>query len=234
MLEEHWDIEDMPSQRGKIDLVTGANSGLGFEITRALARKEARVVMACRSEIRGKQALKRITDQVPEAKLELMLLDLSSLDEVKKFSQTFKERYDKLHLLFNNAGVMIPPYQKTKDGFELQFGVNHLAHFALTGQLMPLLKNTTNARVVTTSSRASMRGQIHFEDFNFKNGYNDWKAYGQSKLANLMFGMELNGLERKVSQCKVLLPIQVFRKPTFSLLAKRKCQSFFFGSFGTS
>ena len=186
-----WTSEFIEDQTGKIVIVTGANSGIGFETARALAKKNATVIMACRDAIKGKAAVSKIRCELPNAKVELMELDLSSQQSIRDFVSVFNKKYNSLHLLINNAGVMIPPYTKTVDGFELQFGTNHLGHFALTGLLLDVILNTENSRVVTVSSGAHRVGKIHFEDLNWENDYKAWEAYGQSKLANLLFTYEL-------------------------------------------
>ncbi len=187
-----WTIENIPRQRDRVAIVTGANSGIGYETARALAHKGATVVMACRNPGKGQEALDRIVGEKPDGPVELMPLDLSSLDSVRAFATAFEERFERLDMLINNAGVMVPPYGITAEGFETQFGTNHLGHFALTGLLLPLLEVTDDARVVNVSSMAHKAGRIDFEDLNSEQGYRPWRAYGQSKLANLLFTVELN------------------------------------------
>ena len=186
-----WTNNEMPDLTDKIAIVTGANSGLGFETAKALAKKNARVIMTCRNMIKGNKAFSIIKKDFPDAKVELMQLDLANLDSVKEFAKNFKGKYDELHLLINNAGVMMPPYSKTADGFELQIGTNHLGHFALTGLLLDVLKKTEGSRIVSVSSIAHKAWKIQFEDLNFEKSYNKTRAYGQSKLANLLFTYEL-------------------------------------------
>ena len=188
---QKWTANDIPDQTGRVAIVTGANSGIGYETARALANKRATVILACRNLQKGETAVFQIRQETPTAKLELMQLDLSDLSSVRQFAQEFKEQYKRLDLLINNAGVMMPPSIKTKDGFELQFGTNHLGHFALTGQLLDLITTTPNARVVNVSSMAHKFGQIDFDNLNAEKGYNRSGAYGQSKLANLLFTYEL-------------------------------------------
>ncbi|CAM3797797.1 oxidoreductase [Mesobacillus thioparans] len=178
---------------GKTAIITGANSGIGFEAAKDLSAKGAIVVLAVRNEEKGKAAVERIMQNNPEGKIELMKLDLADLHSVRQFARSFLEEYDSLDLLINNAGVMIPPYGKTKDGFELQFGSNHLGHFALTGLLLPLLKTTPASRVVTLSSIAHRGASIDFDNLDGTKGYKAMKFYGQSKLANLLFAKELDG-----------------------------------------
>ena len=187
-----WTSERIGDQHGKVVIVTGANSGIGFEAARELARKGATVVLACRSAERGEGAVKRIEDELPEASVAFQPLDLSDLDQVRSFAQAFLAAHDRLDLLINNAGVMMPPLSRTKQGFELQFGVNHLGHFALTGLLLERLVATPNARVVNVSSQAHRQGKMVFDDLNWRTrSYSKSGAYGQSKLANLLFTFEL-------------------------------------------
>ena len=186
-----WTTADIPDQTGRVAIVTGANSGLGLITARELARAGGRVVMACRNLVKGAAAEAEIRAELPSADIELASLDLSSLDSVRSFARAFDERGVPLDLLINNAGVMAPPRSETADGFELQFGTNHLGHFALTAHLIGLMKND-DARVVTLSSGAHHIGRIDFDDLNWKRRYSRWRAYGQSKLANLIFALELN------------------------------------------
>lgn len=187
----NWTVQDMPRQNGRIVLVTGANSGIGFEIALAFAQKGARVIMACRNMEKGQAAYDEIRSQEPDADLDLRRLDLSSLESVRTFSESVLDDYTRLHVLVNNAGLMAIPRWETADGFEMQFGVNHLGHFALTGLLLPLLQNTPGSRVVTVSSMVSMIGKINFDDLQGEKNYTRYGAYGQSKLANILFALEL-------------------------------------------
>lgn len=186
-----WSIEQMPEQTGKTVLITGANSGIGFEAAKALATKGAEVILACRNPQKGEAALAEIQQALPAAKVSLMALDLASLKSVEEFSAAFKERYKKLDILINNAGVMASPFAKTADGFENQFGTNHLGHFALTGYLLPLLEAADAGRIVVVSSVAHILGRLNFNNLNAEKSYFRWLAYGQSKLANLVFAKEL-------------------------------------------
>ena len=177
---------------GKTTIITGANSGIGLEAAKYFAQQGARVIMAVRNEEKGKVARDTILTKHPQAVVEVMKLDLADLESIRTFAKIFETRYDSVDLLINNAGVMTPPYGKTKDGFELQFGSNHLGHFALTGHLLPLLKKTSHSRVVTLSSLAHRRAAIYFDNLDGSKGYKGMKFYGQSKLANLLFSKELD------------------------------------------
>jgi NAD(P)-dependent dehydrogenase (short-subunit alcohol dehydrogenase family) len=189
-----WTAADMPDCSDSTVLVTGANSGLGFEATKAFAAKGATVVMACRSTDRGEEAAAEIRDSVADtgATLNVRECDLASLESVDSFAAGVREAYDGIDVLCNNAGVMAIPRQETEDGFEKQLGVNHLGHFALTGHLLDLLvESDGESRVVTHSSGAHETGTVDFEDLHREESYGKWEAYGQSKLANLLFAYEL-------------------------------------------
>ena len=186
-----WTAADIPDQSGRVAVVTGANSGLGMATARELARAGARVVMACRNLEKGRVAADAVVTEVPGAEVEVWPLDLADLDSVREFGERFVSQHDRLHLLVNNAGIMAPPRRLTKDGFESQFGTNHLGHFALTGRLLDCLLAASEPRVVTVSSGAHRLGRINFSDLQGERRYIRWLAYGQSKLANLMFCFEL-------------------------------------------
>ncbi len=186
-----WTRDDVPSMDEETVVITGANSGIGFHAARVFAAKGADVTMACRSVERGEDAADEIREEVPDAPVEVRELDLASLDSVEDFADGFIQDHDALDVLCNNAGVMAIPRTETKDGFETQFGVNHLGHFALTAHLSDLVVSTDRARVVTTSSGAHERGTIDFEDPHGEDEYTKWDAYAQSKLANLLFAFEL-------------------------------------------
>ena len=186
-----WSERDVPDQTGRIVVVTGANSGIGRETARVLARKGAHVVLAVRDREKGEAARADITSSEPQAKVAVQHLDLASLKSVATFADEFGAAHQRLDLLINNAGVMVPPFGHTADGFEQQFGINHLGHFALTGRLLALLRRTEGARVVTVSSLAHRFRALDFDNLNAEKGYSPWTAYGYSKLANLLFMREL-------------------------------------------
>ena len=188
-----WTLENVPDQSGRVAIVTGANSGIGYETARGLAIKRAHVILACRSVPKGTEAVERIVTETPSAHAELIPLDLSSLQSVREFTETFRSAHDRLDLLINNAGVMMPPTRtETADGFELQFGTNHLGHFALTMRLLDRLLDTPDSRVVNVSSTSHRFGTIDFDDLNWtRRAYKRMASYGQSKLANLLFTLEL-------------------------------------------
>jgi NAD(P)-dependent dehydrogenase (short-subunit alcohol dehydrogenase family) len=185
-----WRIEDAPDQTGKTAVVTGSNSGIGYEAALALAKKGAEVVLACRSRDKGLLALERLKTACPDAKVSLAPLDLADLGSVRAFAQRFKSERRRLDLLINNAGLMAIPRSTTVDGFEMQLGTNHLGHFALTGLLLERLLESAPARVVTVSSQAHRIGKIRFDDLMGATRYDRWAAYAQSKLANLLFTFE--------------------------------------------
>jgi NAD(P)-dependent dehydrogenase (short-subunit alcohol dehydrogenase family) len=184
-----WNVGDIPDQSGRVAVVTGANSGLGYATARGLALRGARILLACRSEERGAEALARLRSEVPGALAEVRPLDLADLASVRSFAAGYDT--DRLDLLINNAGVMAVPYAKTADGFETQFGVNHLGHFALTGLLLPRLLAAPGARVISVSSSMHRTGNVEFHDLNSERRYRRWTAYGRSKTANLLFIHEL-------------------------------------------
>jgi len=186
-----WTLQQAPTQKGRIAIVTGANIGLGYETALGLASKGCTVVLACRDIAKAEAAKATIVAQCPKAVVECMVLDLSSLKSVRKFALAYKRRHRTLHLLINNAGIMMPPYSLSVDGFESQLAANYLGHFALTGLLLPLIIKTPNARIVSLSSLAHQWGSIRFEDLQFERRYDKRLAYGQSKLACLMFAYEL-------------------------------------------
>ncbi len=188
MPQTKWDIRDIRDQTGKTAIVTGGSSGLGLETASVLAQKNARVIIAVRNLEKGNAASNVIKKTFPDADITIMKLDLSDLSSITAFAGKFNSRFSQLDLLINNAGVMAPPFQKTTDGFELQMGTNHLGHFALTGHLIDVIKNTPKSRIVTVSSMAHKMGNIDFDDLNWeKRSYKKWNAYGDSKIANLYF-----------------------------------------------
>ncbi|MEM7134974.1 MAG: oxidoreductase [Myxococcota bacterium] len=191
MTQHHWNADQLPDQTGRVAIVTGANSGIGFETARVLAGKGATVVMACRNLDKAEPKATEIRATHPSGSVEVIQLDLSDLGSIERFADSFRSRHARIDLLINNAGIMVPPYGKTAQGFETQIGVNHLGHFALTGRLLDLIVSTPGSRVVTVSSMAHYIGKIDFADLNWENGYKAQAAYGQSKLANLLFTYEL-------------------------------------------
>jgi NAD(P)-dependent dehydrogenase (short-subunit alcohol dehydrogenase family) len=189
-----WTAADIPDQSGKTAIVTGANAGLGYQTSLELARRGAHVVLATRDPGRGAAAVERIRAEVPAGSAELLPLDLADLSSVERFATAFAARGDGLDLLVNNAGVMaVPQRESTAQGFERQFGTNHLGHFALTGRLLPILLQASGSRVVTVSSnRHKQASGIDFGDLQGENRYGPWRAYDQSKLANAMFVLEFD------------------------------------------
>lgn len=188
---------DIPDLRGRFAVVTGANSGLGFGLAKRLSAAGADVVMAIRDRAKGEQAIAEIRREVPEAKVSIRQLDLSSLSSVAALGEELTAEGRPIDILINNAGVMTPPQrQQTSDGFELQFGTNHLGHFALTGRLLGLLRAAESARVVSVSSIAATQGGIDFADVNAEHGYKAMHSYGVAKLAQLMFAVELDRRSR--------------------------------------
>jgi NAD(P)-dependent dehydrogenase (short-subunit alcohol dehydrogenase family) len=185
-----WTADDIPDQSGRVAVVTGGNSGLGLVTVRELARRGAHVVLACRSTDKGEAAAREISSDVAGSQVEVRELDLSALDSVRSFAGELG--HERLDLLVNNAGIMMTPQQKTSDGFELQFGTNHLGHFALTGLLLDRLTRAEAARVVTLSSLEHKSGHLDFDDLQAERSYAPRSAYQQSKLANAAFGIELD------------------------------------------
>ena len=196
MIKE-WNVGQIGDLKGKVFVVTGGNSGIGYEAVKIFAAKGAKVVMACRSLERADAALAKIIDEQESADVVTMELDLASVESVRAFAEVFISKYKRLDVLMNNAGLMVPPYGITEDGFEQQLGVNHIGHFALTGLLFDVIKATPKARIVNISSNAHKFGGMRFDNMMFENGkgYRPMKAYAQSKIANLLFTYEL---QRKV------------------------------------
>jgi len=190
-MSEHWTEADIPDQTGRVVLITGANSGIGFEAARALAQHGATVVLGCRTRSKADAAVADIEATEPSGSVEVLELDLSDLDSVAAAAAEFTGGHDRLDILVNNAGLMATPEQRTAQGFEMQFGVNHLGHFALTGHLLETLTATGDSRVVSISSQGHRPGKIKFDDINSEQSYSPWPAYFQSKLANLLFTREL-------------------------------------------
>jgi NAD(P)-dependent dehydrogenase (short-subunit alcohol dehydrogenase family) len=192
-MSRKWTAADIPDLTGKVVVITGANSGIGYESTREFARKGAEVILASRDQLKAERAIQNIRREIPQAKLKFIQVDLSSLESIRNFAYEFKENYDRLDILLNNAGIMLIPYGRTEDGFERTVGTNHLGHFALTGLVLERLIKTPRARVINVASNAHYGGEMDFEDLLFeeKGAYTPMKAYGRSKLANLLFTFEL-------------------------------------------
>jgi NAD(P)-dependent dehydrogenase (short-subunit alcohol dehydrogenase family) len=188
----NWTKKNIPDLSEKVFIITGANSGIGYESTLALAEKGATVIMACRNHERAQQSLEAIRQKISSANLDLIELNLASLKSIRSFANSFKSKYNKLDGLVNNGGPIIAPRNVTEDGFESHFGVNHLGHFALTGLLLDLLLNTPSSRVVTVSSRMHVDGKMKWDDLMSEHSYDRMAAYRQSKLAQLLFAFELN------------------------------------------
>ena len=200
-----WNTSKIEDQKGKVIVITGASSGLGKDIAKVMAQKNATVVMAVRNIQKGDLVKTEIQQQFPSSTIEVMQLDLGDLASVKSFADTFQTTHDRLDVLINNAGVMMCPFSKTKDGFEIQMGTNHLGPFALTGQLLPVLKNTKDSRIVNTSSLAHRQGKINFDDLNWANrNYKSMSAYSDSKLANLYHTYELSNRLKKDSEAPLV------------------------------
>ena len=190
-MKQKWNFDNIPDLSGRTIIVTGGNSGLGFEAVKSFSAKGSETILACRNEQNGKSAKKEIQEEYPNAQINVMNLDLADLESIHSFVKKFNEKHSKLDILLNNAGI-ICPYKKTKDGFEMQIGTNHLGHFALTGLLLDYLKNTKGSRVVNVSSLGHKYGKMNFDNFMFENGgYSIFKAYGNTKLSNLLFTYEL-------------------------------------------
>ena len=200
-MRNKWTASDMPDQSGRVAVVTGANTGIGLPTAVELARQGARVVLACRSRERARAAADRIVAEGVAGSVDVLELDLADLASVRSFSDAFHAGFDRLDLLINNAGVMWPPLSRTADGFEMQFGTNHLGHFALTARLLDRLTATAGARVITVASLAHRFGTIDFNDLQWESRpYRPSGAYGQSKLANLLFTYEL---QRRLDRASV-------------------------------
>ncbi len=190
---ERWTASEIPDLTGKTAIITGGNSGVGFETALELARHGATTIIACRSASRGEAAVTKIKDSAPSSQIRLMLLDLGDLASIDAFAESFTKEYETLDLLVNNAGIMATPYRTTKDGFESQFGTNHLGHFALTAKLMPAILSAPSARIVNVSSVGHRSGDIEFNTLLLdRSNYKRWRAYYRSKLANLLFTYEMH------------------------------------------
>jgi len=200
-----WTTADIPAQHGTTAIVTGANSGIGYETAKALAEKGAHVIFACRNEEKAAHAIASIQSGSSAARCSVGVLDLSRLSSVRAFAEKTLAEQDRIDLLINNAGIMIPPFHLTEDGIESQFATNHVGHFALTGLLLPRLLSQSGSRVITVSSNAHRFGKMRFSDLNRAQSYVAWLAYGQSKLANLLFAYELDRRLRSAGHSTVSL-----------------------------
>lgn len=187
-----FSMENMADQPGRLAMITGANTGLGFQATLAMAAKNIKVVMACRNLEKAEAAKQRILAEVPNGDLEILQIDLSDLASVRSAAEEFRSKHDKLDVLINNAGIMYPPYSKTKDGFESQMAANCFGHFLFTSLLMELIPDSPDSRITWLSSIAHKSGKINFDDINFEKKYSAMASYGQSKLTCLMYALELD------------------------------------------
>ncbi len=228
-----WTTNNIPDQSGRVVIITGSNSGIGFEAAKALAEKNAEVILAVRNQAKGDTALTQILAEFPQAKLSVRILDIANLASVKNFADQFNTDYKQLDLLINNAGIMVPPYGKTIDGFESQLGTNHMGHFALTAQLYSLLKSTPDSRIVNVSSNAHKMGRLNLDDLAWETrNYIAWRAYGDSKIANLYFTYELS---RKIKSAKQSVMVTAAHPGlTASNLAKGAMIRFFNAIFAQS
>jgi NAD(P)-dependent dehydrogenase (short-subunit alcohol dehydrogenase family) len=201
MKGQHWTTDQIPDLNGKVIIVTGSNTGIGFQAAREFSRKGAETILACRNEIKAIKAIGTIKKEIPEAKVRYLPLDLGSLRSVQQFAENIRNQYSRLDVLLNNAGIILFPYRTTEDGFESHLGINHLGHFALTGLLLDLIVKTDGARVINVSSLASRAGKMDFENFQFTGGkgFSRFGAYGRSKLANLLFTYELDRKFKKAN-----------------------------------
>ncbi len=197
----HWTAADIPNLAGKTAIVTGSTAGLGLVAATELAAHGASVTLAVRDVARGEKVARAIIDAYPEASVQVALLDLTSLASIREFATGYIKSHKRLDILINNAGIMgVPTRETTADGFEAQFGTNHLGHFALTGLLLPVISKTKGARIVTVSSNLHKTGRMNFDDLMGEKSYKPWAAYGQSKLANLLFTSEL---QRRLEKAKI-------------------------------
>lgn len=202
-----FNLKNIPSQKGRIAIITGANNGIGFETTLAMANHGFKVIMACRSLAKAEKAKSDILEKLPNADLDILELDLSDLESVKTFAKNFKNNYSKLDVLINNAGILVYSGKKNKEGIELQFATNHLGHFLLTSLLLELIPDNSTSRIVALSSLAHKEAKIHFNDLNCEKTDDPDAPYGQSKLANLMFADELNRRLKKSDKKMIALAV---------------------------
>ena len=234
MKNNKWSLENASPLTNQVIIITGGNTGLGYEASLAFARLKGIVIIACRLVQKGEDAKQKILQAYPKATVEVMQLDLASLSSIKAFVTTFKKKYQRLDILLNNAGIMTVPYGKTEDGFELQNGVNHLGHFALSAQLFDLLKKTKNSRIVNVSSSAHKVGKMDFKNYLYEQGkYSKMGSYGRSKLSNLLFTYELaRKVEAKNISMKILAAHPgVANTELFRHMKKGSFLGLFFGLF---
>ena len=224
MATRKWTAEQIPSQAGKTALITGANSGIGYQTALELAHHGAHVLLGCRNEAKGRAALERLLREAPGASAEVVQLDMASLASIRAFAAAFLGRGIALDLLINNAGVMaLPKRELTEDGFERQFGTNHLGHFALTGLLLPALLAAPAPRVVTVASLAHRTGKIEFDNLQRERGVRAWDAYNASKLANILFAKELDRRARAAHNRLLSLAVHPgFRRRAFLRMVRAR------------
>lgn len=230
MSKQKWTTDNIPDLSGKVIIVTGGNSGLGYESVKAFVGNRAKVIMTCRSLEKGTKAKEQILNTFPEGKIELGELNLSDLSSIKKFAADFKAKHDRLDILLNNAGIMMAPFSITKDGFENQFGTNHLGHFTLTGLLIDIITKTPGSRIVNVSSLAHKKGKFDFSNLLYDDGksYDPMKAYQRSKLSNLLFTYEL---QRKLNSSKNTMVVAAHPGVSMTNLANHLKNTFMFKIF---
>ena len=221
-------LNKIERQDEKVFLITGANSGLGYETSKLLLEKGATVIMCCRDALKGERAKQKLLKYNFPGNIDLLNLDLADLSNVKNAAKLVKNKFNRLDVLINNAGIMAPPKTLSKQGFEIQFAVNHLAHMLLTLELLPMLKEKNNSRVVTVTSGVQYFGKIQWDDLQGKLKYDRWASYSQSKLANVMFGLELNlKLKENNSKTSSLLAHPGFARTNLQRNSVKENQSWF-------
>jgi NAD(P)-dependent dehydrogenase (short-subunit alcohol dehydrogenase family) len=217
-----WNTGLIGNLKGNEVIITGGSSGIGLEAAKVLAAKGATVTLAVRNVEKAQRVIDRFLTENPDANMAAMHLDLANLKSIKDFADKYMSNHDRLHLLINNAGIMIPPFRQTKDGFETQFGTNHLGHFALTGHLLPMLLRTPHSRVVSTSSIAARNAKLRFDNLDGSKDYNPMSFYRVSKLACLLFGIELQHRLEKSGEKTISMPSgHNCHQPSFTGVRKR-------------